>query len=73
VFVWGKGLCGQLGLGSAKEHFTPTPVVEAATTPGVPACRDVSCGLNHTAFVTTDGALYMAGDNRCGLRGGALF
>ena len=67
LFTWGWGKDGQLGLGDPKglNKCNPTRIEQ-----GVPSnvCA-VSCGGEHSAALTADGALYTWGGGRCGQLG----
>jgi alpha-tubulin suppressor-like RCC1 family protein len=58
VFAWGKAARGQLGnIGSDKVSFGIPQVVRGIS--GI--VSGVSAGLNHSAAVTVDGAVYLWG------------
>lgn len=79
IFSWGCDLQGQLGLGLLQ---TVNPALEDEKDPKsiqlqpVPrfctygiTIREISCGEEHTAFVTDKNHLYTVGSNRCGQLG----
>ena len=58
VFAWGKAARGQLGnIGSDQVSFATPQIVRGIS--GI--VTDVSAGLNHSAAVTADGAVYLWG------------
>ena len=57
VYTWGRGEHGQLGHGDENNQHTPERV-EALASVGV---RALACGSNHTAALTSDGAVYTWG------------
>ncbi|EFJ40404.1 hypothetical protein VOLCADRAFT_69571 [Volvox carteri f. nagariensis] len=68
LFMWGKGIAGQLGNGYAFPCAEPAPVI-------FPGLRDdvkvlaVSCGPYHTAAITEGGLLYTWGNGLFGRLG----
>ena len=55
VFTWGRGRYGKLGHGDESDQETPKRI-EALALVGVKT-EEVSCGYEHTAVRTTDGAV----------------
>jgi len=66
VFVWGSNGCGQLGLGNtqSKDRYC----IPKLCTFNV-KIRTVSCGEEHSAFITDIGTLYTMGSNADGRLG----
>ncbi|KAM6937862.1 putative E3 ubiquitin-protein ligase HERC4 [Xenentodon cancila] len=65
VFGWGRNDFGQLGLGDTEERHTPTPVHYLNRKKTV----FISCGRDHTAVLTKDGAVFTFGSGRYGQLG----
>eukprot|EP00887_Chlorella_sp_A99_P000742 scaffold5.g742.t1 len=65
VYAWGRGDCGQLGLGSSEDVGQPR-CVEGLLGKDV---VDAAAGAFHTAAVTSEGELYVAGSNDSGQLG----
>ncbi|XP_051238205.1 probable E3 ubiquitin-protein ligase HERC4 [Dicentrarchus labrax] len=65
VFGWGRNDCGQLGLGDTTDRHTPTSVRGLLMKKTV----HVSCGKDHTAILTKDGAVFTFGSGKCGQLG----
>lgn len=66
VFVWGSNNFGQLGLGSSQgRHRYSLP--KSCTFNVI--IRSVSCGEEHSAFITNTGAIYTMGSNADGRLG----
>ncbi|XP_029290721.1 probable E3 ubiquitin-protein ligase HERC3 isoform X2 [Cottoperca gobio] len=65
VFGWGRNECGQLGLGDTTDRRTPTPVHYLNMKKTV----HVSCGKDHTAVLTKDGAVFTFGSGKYGQLG----
>eukprot|EP00826_Nyctotherus_ovalis_P010657 TRINITY_DN12798_c0_g1_i1.p1 TRINITY_DN12798_c0_g1~~TRINITY_DN12798_c0_g1_i1.p1 ORF type:complete len:922 (+),score=221.87 TRINITY_DN12798_c0_g1_i1:94-2859(+) len=66
VFVWGSNSCGQLGLGNTQgKHRYCIPKLCTFNV----KIRSVSCGEEHSAFVTDVGTLYTMGSNADGRLG----
>ncbi|XP_042351684.1 probable E3 ubiquitin-protein ligase HERC3 isoform X2 [Plectropomus leopardus] len=65
VFGWGRNDCGQLGLRDTTDRDIPTPVY------GLNMKKTVymSCGEDHTAVLTKDGAVFTFGSGRYGQLG----
>lgn len=57
VYVWGDNKFGQLGTGSLKSVYDPTPLDELYREKVV----DISCGDNYAGAVTEDGKVYTWG------------
>jgi len=55
VYTWGRNQYGQLGLKSNE------PVVKEPTKVDLDEVVDVSCGANHTLFLTKEGSVYGCG------------
>lgn len=72
VFSWGCDNKGQLGLGIVHDREAGN---EAFNQPQPRFCiygvtiKQVSCGEEHSAFITTTNYLYTMGSNRCGQLG----
>ncbi|GLH14493.1 Probable E3 ubiquitin-protein ligase HERC2 [Gryllus bimaculatus] len=63
VFAFGNNSHGQLGLGSeVNQSILPTPVDSLADY----NVASVSCGENHSTFITEEGDLYVCGEGRYG-------
>ena len=58
VLIWGNGNNGQLGL-TEKMQGTPSPL--PIPTFNQVSIVSISCGTAHTAFLTSGGTVYMAG------------
>ncbi|KAK5867921.1 hypothetical protein PBY51_012376 [Eleginops maclovinus] len=65
VFSWGGNHCGQLGLGDTTDRHTPTPV----RCLNLKKTIHVSCGKDHTATLTKDGAVFTFGSGKYGQLG----
>ncbi|XP_042351682.1 probable E3 ubiquitin-protein ligase HERC3 [Plectropomus leopardus] len=65
VFSWGRNDCGQLGLGDTKGRHTPTAVLCL----NMKKIIHVSCGKDHTATLTKDGAVFTFGSGQYGQLG----
>ena len=65
VYTWGSGQDGKLGHGDENNQRTPKRVEALAST----SVRALACGGNHTAALTSDGAVYTWGDSECGQLG----
>ncbi|XP_070686886.1 probable E3 ubiquitin-protein ligase HERC4 [Pempheris klunzingeri] len=65
VFGWGRNHCGQLGLGDTTDRHTPTSVHYLNMRKTV----HVSCGKDHTAILTKDGAVFTFGSGQYGQLG----
>eukprot|EP00897_Mesotaenium_endlicherianum_P002227 jgi/Mesen1/2031/ME000148S01136 len=67
VYAWGRGDLGQLGLGEEEEEDRdePTPVKALEGKDVV----SVAAGEYHSAFLTSDGEVYVAGNNDSGQLG----
>ncbi|KAI3371674.1 hypothetical protein L3Q82_024235 [Scortum barcoo] len=69
VFGWGRNHRGQLGLGDTTDRPTPTPVHHL----NVKKTVHVSCGKDHTAILTKDGAVFTFGSGQYGQLGNNSF
>uniref|UniRef100_A0A672YRH4 Probable E3 ubiquitin-protein ligase HERC3 n=1 Tax=Sphaeramia orbicularis TaxID=375764 RepID=A0A672YRH4_9TELE len=65
VFSWGRNHRGQLGLGDTEDRHTPTHVHSLDMKKTV----HVSCGEDHTAVLTKDGAVFTFGSGQHGQLG----
>ncbi|XRB24369.1 U-box domain-containing protein [Pseudoscourfieldia marina] len=66
VYTWGNGAYGQLGHGDdTSSQHTPTRVDALASV----SVRALGCGHNHTAALTSDGAVYTWGRGEYGRLG----
>ncbi|XP_018559610.2 LOW QUALITY PROTEIN: probable E3 ubiquitin-protein ligase HERC4 [Lates calcarifer] len=65
VFSWGRNDCGQLGLGDTTDRHTPTPVPCL----NMKKTIHISCGRDHTAILTKDGAVFTFGSGQYGQLG----
>ncbi|XP_075962649.1 putative E3 ubiquitin-protein ligase HERC4 isoform X1 [Anarhichas minor] len=65
VFGWGGNDCGQLGLGDTTDRPTPTPVRYLNTKKTI----YISCGKDHTATLTKNGAVFTFGSGQYGQLG----
>ncbi|XP_039989978.1 probable E3 ubiquitin-protein ligase HERC3 isoform X2 [Xiphias gladius] len=65
VFGWGRNDCGQLGLGDTTDRKTPTPVHYL----NMKKTIHISCGTDHTAILTKDGAVFTFGSGQYGQLG----
>ncbi|KAG7229828.1 hypothetical protein INR49_012477 [Caranx melampygus] len=65
VFGWGRNNCGQLGLGDTRDRDTPTPVHYL----NMKKTTHISCGSEHTAVLTKDGAVFTFGSGQYGQLG----
>jgi len=68
LFAWGAGGHRQLGLGNMRNHSVPT-MVDAAPLFKCGPVRAISCGAAHTAVITAEGELFMAGSDVYGQLG----
>uniref|UniRef100_A0A8P4KE64 Uncharacterized protein n=1 Tax=Dicentrarchus labrax TaxID=13489 RepID=A0A8P4KE64_DICLA len=82
VFGWGRNDCGQLGLGDTTGkisiYVTCKPVILCPIDRHTPTSVHslimkktvhVSCGKDHTAILTKDGAVFTFGSGKCGQLG----
>ena len=58
LWCWGKNSYGQLGDNTTTGRSSPVQTITYGTN-----WKQVSCGLNHTAAIKTDGTLWAWGDN----------
>ncbi|XP_071362163.1 probable E3 ubiquitin-protein ligase HERC3 [Trachinotus anak] len=65
VIGWGRNDCGQLGLGDTTDRHTPTPVQCLNRKKTI----HISCGKDHTAILTKDGAVFTFGSGQYGQLG----
>uniref|UniRef100_A0A3B4TDV0 Probable E3 ubiquitin-protein ligase HERC4 n=1 Tax=Seriola dumerili TaxID=41447 RepID=A0A3B4TDV0_SERDU len=65
VFGWGRNDRGQLGLGDTTDRQTPTPVHYLNKRKTI----HISCGTDHTAVLTKDGAVFTFGSGQYGQLG----
>ncbi|XP_030587326.1 probable E3 ubiquitin-protein ligase HERC3 [Archocentrus centrarchus] len=65
VFSWGRNECGQLGLGDTRDRHTPTLLHYLNMKKTV----SISCGRDHTAVLTKDGAVFTFGSGQHGQLG----
>lgn len=63
VYSWGRGMDGQLGIGTNKNSCIPEKIVLDRE------IADLSCGTNHTILMTTDGVSYAFGNGIYGQLG----
>lgn len=68
LYAWGDGAhnVGLLGLGSEASHWKPVRILGQME--GIHV-KTISCGLWHTAFVTSEGKLFTYGDGSFGALG----
>ncbi|KAG5282939.1 hypothetical protein AALO_G00036400 [Alosa alosa] len=66
LYSFGRGECGQLGLGT---FIFQVDLPTAVNHTGRGRIRHITCGDNHTAIVTDSGLLYTFGDGRHGKLG----
>lgn len=59
VFAWGRNHKGQLGLGHENDVFKPTEI----TALRAQSIRHVTCGEEHTLFLTAEGGVFVCGSN----------
>lgn len=62
VYGWGRNEKGQLGLGDTKDRKCPSLVKDMS---GYKVVK-VATGKNHSLFLTDEGKVLAAGDNKCG-------
>ncbi|XP_077245339.1 regulator of chromosome condensation (RCC1) family protein [Tasmannia lanceolata] len=65
VLTWGRGTCGQLGLGDLENSLQPKPVKFLESF----VISHVSAGWNHSGFVSASGRLFTCGDGSFGQLG----
>ncbi|TNN55021.1 putative E3 ubiquitin-protein ligase HERC6 [Liparis tanakae] len=65
VFGWGGNHRGQLGLGDTTDRHVPTPVDGSNTKTTI----HISCGEDHTAILTKNGAVFTFGSGQHGQLG----
>lgn len=68
VFSWGSDNKGQLGLGLMGLSQSNVQAAPKYCTYGI-VIREVSCGNEHSAFITNDNYLYSIGSNQLGQLG----
>jgi alpha-tubulin suppressor-like RCC1 family protein len=68
LWVWGCGVCGQLGLGDRDEMLVPTRL-GAGEVFGGSLVRIAACGLYHTLVVTEEGVVWAFGGGALGRLG----
>lgn len=61
LWSWGQNSYGQLGDNTITNRSSPVQTISAGTN-----WKQVSCGLNHTAAIKTDGTLWLWGRNLYG-------
>jgi len=66
VFVWGANIHGQLGLGKDQSHKNYSLPKFCSFNVAI---RKVSCGEEHSAFITSNGSMYTMGKNSDGRLG----
>jgi alpha-tubulin suppressor-like RCC1 family protein len=66
VYVCGYNNVGQLGLGDSTNRTTPTQVITNIESLTISV---ISCGVNHSMFLTNDGKVYVCGSNNTGQLG----
>ncbi len=66
LYAWGRNNYGQLGLGKNSDNICENNFPQQVCPGGI---RSVSCGIFHTAIITTCGDLYACGDNTYGQLG----
>jgi alpha-tubulin suppressor-like RCC1 family protein len=64
LWVWGNGAYGRLGNNATTDRSSPVQTISAGTN-----WKEVSCGMNHTAAIKTDGTLWTWGSNSNGQLG----
>ena len=69
VYAWGNGLTGQLGLGSEKKQFFPQRLKFRKNRAKQPRIAQADGGKGHSMFLTSEGKLYVTGDNQYGQLG----
>ena len=69
LWVWGSGEFGQLGNGKNGSAASDDSVYQGTPIKIMDHVKAVSCGGEHTAAITTDGSLWMWGDNSSGQLG----
>lgn len=66
IFSWGLNNSGQLGLGvSNKEKSQPCPIFCSFNI----LIKDISCGEDHSGFISDSGHIYCMGSNSKGKLG----
>ncbi len=65
VYMFGRGLYGALGDGDPDPHNVAIPKVVRT----LPPVKSISCGYDHTGFVTVAGEVYMCGKGHDGRLG----
>ncbi|XP_041852105.1 probable E3 ubiquitin-protein ligase HERC3 [Melanotaenia boesemani] len=65
VLGWGRNDRGQLGLGDTEDRHTPAPIHYLNMKKTV----NISCGKDHAAFLTKDGAVFTCGSGEYGQLG----
>ena len=68
VFAWGSGKHGKLGLNDCEDKFVPQLVVELSTG-GNTGVVEIVAGAHHAHAITSGGALFSWGLNKCGQLG----
>lgn len=69
IFSWGNDSKGQLGLGPANSKGYKTRYSLPRYCTFNVRVTQISCGLEHTVFVTDMGLIYSMGSNSCGQLG----
>jgi alpha-tubulin suppressor-like RCC1 family protein len=64
LWIWGTGASGRLGVNDTSNRITPVTTFAGGTN-----WKQVSCGVNHTAAIKTDGTLWTWGINSTGQLG----
>ncbi|EFJ05293.1 hypothetical protein SELMODRAFT_449178 [Selaginella moellendorffii] len=68
LYAWGYNQCGQAGQESAIHSAVPHPI-RVAIHPSSLRLIAISCGLEHTAAIASDGSLFTWGSNQFGQLG----
>lgn len=65
IYVWGRSSSGQLGLGHQENKFLPQEFTSFKRSD----ITEISCGEDHTLFITNNHKIYACGDNCYGQLG----
>lgn len=72
IFTWGDNMYGQLGDTSTTDRYTPYDISSYFNLDDGETIIDVSLGLYHSSAISSNGRIFMWGDNRRGQLGNGI-